>query len=80
LNRTTKDALAIIENKSKVRIPRNKTVVSQGNVVPSTSSPVAQSSSDARLEKLTEAIHALVLTHNSVLTQSQKVSSPHPSP
>jgi hypothetical protein len=41
LNRTTKVALAIIENKSKVRIPRNKPVVSQGNVGPSTSSPVA---------------------------------------
>jgi hypothetical protein len=69
LNRTTKDALMIIENKSKVRIPRSKSVVSQVNFGPSTSSPVAQSSTDARLDKLTEAIHALVLT------KTKKVSS-----
>ena len=69
LNRTTKDALMIIENKSKVRIPRSKSVVSQINVGPSSSSPVAQSSTDARLDKLTEAIHALVLT------KTKKVSS-----
>ena len=64
LNRTTRDALAIIENKSKVRIPRSKPIVSHANASPSTSLPVAQSSTDARLDKLTEAIHALVLTQN----------------
>jgi hypothetical protein len=64
LNRTTRDALVIIENKSKVRIPRSKPVVSQVNLGTSSSSPVAQSSTDARLDKLTEAIHALVLTQN----------------
>jgi hypothetical protein len=64
LNRTTKDALVIIENKSKVRIPRSKPVVSQANLGTSSSLPVAQSSTDARLDKLTEAIHALVLNQN----------------
>lgn len=72
LNRTTKEALAIIENKSKVRIPRSRSVVSQRDVVPSSSSPVAQSSTDARLDKLTEAVHAFVLA------QSKKDYSPSP--
>nr|GEV40390.1 reverse transcriptase domain-containing protein [Tanacetum cinerariifolium] len=39
LNRTPRDALTIIENKSKVRTLRNKPVVSKVNTSPSSSSP-----------------------------------------
>ena len=73
LNRTTKDALAIIENKSKVRTTRSKPIVSQVSVSPSTSSPVSHSRSDNQIDRLTEAIHALVFT------KQKKVSSPQTS-
>ena len=70
LSRTTKEALAIIENKSKVRSTRSKPVVSQVSAGPSTSSSMSQSSTDAKIDKLTEAIQALVLS------QQKKVSFP----
>jgi hypothetical protein len=75
LSRTTKEALKIIENKSKVRSTRSKPIVSQINAGPSTSSSASQSSTDAKIDKLTEAIQALVLA------QTKKVSFPqHPPP
>ena len=74
LSKTTKEALAIIENKSKVRTTRSKPVVSQVSVGPSSSSsPVSQSSTDAKIDKLTEAIQALVLSNQ------KKVSFPQTS-
>lgn len=57
LSRTVKEALAIIENKSKVRTTRNK------QIDPSTSSTMSQSNTDAKIDKLTDAIQALVLSN-----------------
>ena len=73
MSRTTKEALAIIENKSKVRTTRSKSVVSQVSVGPSNSSPVSQSSTDAKIDKLTDAIQALILSNQ------KKVSFPQTS-
>ena len=75
LNRTPRDALAIIENKSKVRTSRNKSIVSQVNATSSRSSPVNNSSTDAKIDKLTEAIQALVLSKQKKLSSPQ-TSSP----
>nr|GEV91565.1 reverse transcriptase domain-containing protein [Tanacetum cinerariifolium] len=55
LNRTPRDALTIIENKSKVRISRNKPIVSKVSTTTSSPSP----SSD--VTALTEIIKELVL-------------------
>nr|GEX07265.1 reverse transcriptase domain-containing protein [Tanacetum cinerariifolium] len=55
LNRTPRDALTIIENKSKVRTSRNKLIVSKVNTTTSSSSP----SSD--ITALTDIVKELVL-------------------
>ena len=74
LSRTTKEALAIIENKSKVRIARAKPYHAQASVGPSTSSPVSTSSTDAKIDKLTDAIQALVLSNQKKVTFTQNPS------
>ena len=71
LNRTPRDALAIIENKSKVRTSRGKSVVSQVNATSSRSSPVNNSSTDAKIDKLTDAIQALVIVNQKKVTFTQ---------
>ncbi|GJZ13061.1 hypothetical protein Tco_0548291 [Tanacetum coccineum] len=53
LNRNTREALTIIESKSKVRTSKNKPIVSS-----------ASSLSQSELSALTEAIKALVLSNN----------------
>nr|GEX51695.1 reverse transcriptase domain-containing protein [Tanacetum cinerariifolium] len=57
LNRTPRDALTIIKNKSKVRTSRNKPVVSKVNTTSSSSSP----SSD--ITALTDIVKELVLVN-----------------
>nr|GEV31628.1 reverse transcriptase domain-containing protein [Tanacetum cinerariifolium] len=60
LNKTPQDVLTIIENKSKVRYSRNKSVASK--VI--TTSSGSSSSTDARIDKLTDTILNLVETFN----------------
>nr|GEW27435.1 retrovirus-related Pol polyprotein [Tanacetum cinerariifolium] len=67
LNRTPRDALTIIENKSKVRISRNKPIVSKVNTTTSSPSP----SSD--VTALTEIIKEFVLMNKA--TQQATVKS-----
>nr|GEW27856.1 reverse transcriptase domain-containing protein [Tanacetum cinerariifolium] len=60
LRRTPRDALTIIENKSKVRYSRNKLVAFKV----STTSSGSSSSTNARIDKLTDTISNLVETFN----------------
>nr|GEU57432.1 reverse transcriptase domain-containing protein [Tanacetum cinerariifolium] len=60
LRKTPRDALTIIENKSKVRYSRNKPVAFKV----STTSSGNSSSTDARIDKLTNTISNLVETFN----------------
>nr|GEW35164.1 reverse transcriptase domain-containing protein [Tanacetum cinerariifolium] len=64
LSKTPRDALTIIENKSKVRYSRNKSVASKV----STTSSGSSSSTDARIDKLTDIISNLVETFNKKMT------------
>nr|GEY03147.1 reverse transcriptase domain-containing protein [Tanacetum cinerariifolium] len=64
LSKTPRDALTIIENKSKVRYSRNKPVASKV----STNSSGSSSSTDARIDKLTDTISNLVETFNKKMT------------
>nr|GEX17289.1 reverse transcriptase domain-containing protein [Tanacetum cinerariifolium] len=61
---TPRDALTIVENKSKVRYSRNKLVASKV----STTSSDSSSSMDARIDKLTVTISNLVKTFNKKMT------------
>nr|GEX92413.1 reverse transcriptase domain-containing protein [Tanacetum cinerariifolium] len=80
LNRTHRDALTIIENKSKVRTSRNKPVVSKVNTTTSSSSP----SSD--ITALTDIVKELVLMNKANQQASMKAieetcvtcGGPHP--
>ncbi|GJZ27180.1 reverse transcriptase domain-containing protein [Tanacetum coccineum] len=56
LSKTTREALNIIENKSKVRYSRNKSNVSRVN----TNSKESSSKTDDRIDKLTDQISTLV--------------------
>nr|GEX33715.1 DNA-directed DNA polymerase [Tanacetum cinerariifolium] len=60
LRKTPQDALIIIENKSKIRYSRNKPV----DFKVSTTSSGNSSSTDARIDKLTDTISTLVETFN----------------
>nr|GEW01778.1 reverse transcriptase domain-containing protein [Tanacetum cinerariifolium] len=64
LSKTPRDALAIIENKSKVRYSRDNPVASKV----STTSSGSSSSTDARIDKLTDTISNLVETFNKKMT------------
>nr|GEY70107.1 reverse transcriptase domain-containing protein [Tanacetum cinerariifolium] len=64
LRKTALDALTIIENKSKVRYLRNKLVDFKVSITSSGSS----SSTDARIDKLTDTISNLVETFNKKIT------------
>ncbi|GJY68754.1 hypothetical protein Tco_0471736 [Tanacetum coccineum] len=80
LNRTPRDALKIIENKSKVRISRNKPIVSKVSTTTYSPSP----SSDATA--LTEIIKELVLRNKATQQATMKAieetcvtcGGPHP--
>nr|GEW57706.1 reverse transcriptase domain-containing protein [Tanacetum cinerariifolium] len=67
LNRTPRDALTIIENKSKVRISRNKPIVSKVNTTTFSPSP----SSD--VTSLTEIVKELILMNKA--TQQATIKS-----
>nr|GEU55260.1 putative reverse transcriptase domain-containing protein [Tanacetum cinerariifolium] len=71
LSRTPRDALTIIENKSKVRYSRNKPVASKVSKTSSSSS----SSTDARIDKLTDTILNLVETVNKKMTTPAMVKA-----
>nr|GEY28604.1 reverse transcriptase domain-containing protein [Tanacetum cinerariifolium] len=71
LRKTPRDALNIIENKSKVRYSRNKPVAFKV----STTSSGNSSSKDARIDKLTDTISNLVETFNKKMTTSAKVKA-----
>nr|GEY42796.1 reverse transcriptase domain-containing protein [Tanacetum cinerariifolium] len=71
LSRTPKDALTIIENKSKVRYSRHKPVASKV----STTSCGNSSSTDARIDKLTDTISNLVETFNKKMTTPATVKA-----
>nr|GEV17218.1 reverse transcriptase domain-containing protein [Tanacetum cinerariifolium] len=71
LSRTPRDALTIIENKSKVRYSRNKPVASKA----STTSNGSSSSTDARIDKLTNTISNLVETFNKKMTTPTTVKA-----
>nr|GEW67749.1 reverse transcriptase domain-containing protein [Tanacetum cinerariifolium] len=64
LEKDPRDALTIIENKSKVRYSRNKPVAFKM----STTSSGNSSSTDARIDKLTDKISNLVETFNKKMT------------
>nr|GEZ45639.1 reverse transcriptase domain-containing protein [Tanacetum cinerariifolium] len=64
LRKTALDALTIIENKSKVHYSRNKLVAFKVSITSSGSS----SSTDARIDKLTDTISNLVETFNKKMT------------
>nr|GEV42805.1 reverse transcriptase domain-containing protein [Tanacetum cinerariifolium] len=64
LRKTPQDALIIIENKAKVRYSRNKPVAFKV----STTSSGNSSSTDARIDKLTDTILNLVETFNKKMT------------
>ncbi|GJX84744.1 hypothetical protein Tco_0335518 [Tanacetum coccineum] len=66
LNHTPRDALPIIENKSKVRTSRNKLVVSKMSATTSSSTPVYL----PKINALTDAVKAMLLQN--------KTSSPAP--
>nr|GFA61585.1 hypothetical protein [Tanacetum cinerariifolium] len=71
LSKTPQDALIIIENKSKVRYSRNKLVAFKV----STTSSGNHSSTDARIDKLTDTISTLVETFNKKMTTSATVKA-----
>nr|GFA80406.1 reverse transcriptase domain-containing protein [Tanacetum cinerariifolium] len=71
LRKTPRDALTIIENKSKVRYSRNKPVAFKV----STTSSGNSSSKDARIDKLTDTISNLVETFNKKMTTFAKVKA-----
>nr|GEV24386.1 hypothetical protein [Tanacetum cinerariifolium] len=71
LSKTPQDALTIIENKSKVRYSRNKPVSSKVSITSSGSS----SSTDARIDKLTDTISNLVNTFNKKMTTPATVKA-----
>nr|GEU91651.1 hypothetical protein [Tanacetum cinerariifolium] len=71
LRKTTRDALTIIKNKSKVRYSRNKPVAFKV----STTSSGNSSSTDARIDKLTDTILNLVETFNKKMTISATVKA-----
>nr|GEV31502.1 reverse transcriptase domain-containing protein [Tanacetum cinerariifolium] len=71
LSRTTRDALTIIENKSKVRYSGNKPVASKVSATFSGSS----SSTDARIDKHTDTILNLVETFNKKMTTPATVKA-----
>nr|GEV97718.1 hypothetical protein [Tanacetum cinerariifolium] len=64
LSKTPRDALTIIENKSKVRYSQNKPVASKV----STTSSGSSSCADARIDTLTDTISNLVETFNKKMT------------
>nr|GEY54097.1 reverse transcriptase domain-containing protein [Tanacetum cinerariifolium] len=72
LNRTPRDALTIIENKSKVRISRNKPIVSKVNTTTSSSPPSLDVTS------LTEIIKELVLMNKAIEETCMTYDGPHP--
>nr|GEW73756.1 reverse transcriptase domain-containing protein [Tanacetum cinerariifolium] len=71
LSRTPRDALTIIENKSKVRYSRNKSVASKVSTTYSGSS----SSTDAKIDKLTNTISNMVETFNKKMTTPATVKA-----
>nr|GEW33752.1 reverse transcriptase domain-containing protein [Tanacetum cinerariifolium] len=71
LRKTPRDALTIIENKSKVRYLRNKPVAFKV----STTSSGNSSSTDARIDKLTDIILNLVETFNKKMTTPAMVKA-----
>nr|GEW58976.1 DNA-directed DNA polymerase [Tanacetum cinerariifolium] len=71
LSNTTQDALTIIENKSKVHYSRNKPVAFKL----STTSSGSSSSTDARIDKLTDTILNLVETFNKKMTTPTTVKA-----
>nr|GEU34602.1 reverse transcriptase domain-containing protein [Tanacetum cinerariifolium] len=71
LRKTPRDALTIIENKSKVRDSRNKLVAFKVSITASGSS----SSTDARIDKLTDTISNLVETFNKKMTTPATVKA-----
>nr|GEV31626.1 reverse transcriptase domain-containing protein [Tanacetum cinerariifolium] len=71
LSKTPRDALTIIENKSKVCNSRNKPVSSKV----STTSSGSSSSMDARIDKLTDTISNLVETFNKKMTSPDTVKA-----
>nr|GEY29283.1 reverse transcriptase domain-containing protein [Tanacetum cinerariifolium] len=71
LRKTALDALTIIENKSKVRYSRNKPVAFKV----STTSSGNSSSTDARIDKLTDTISNLVETFNKKMTTPATVKA-----
>ncbi|GKC13621.1 reverse transcriptase domain-containing protein [Tanacetum coccineum] len=80
LNRTPRDALTIIENKSKVRISRNKPVVSKASTITSSPSP------SLNVISLTEIVKELVLMNKATQQATVKAieetcvtcGGPHP--
>ncbi|GJV47482.1 reverse transcriptase domain-containing protein [Tanacetum coccineum] len=80
LNRTTRDALTIIENKSKVRISRNKPIVSKVSTTTSFPSPSPD------VTALTEIVQELVLMNKATQQATVKAiektcvfyGGPHP--
>ncbi|GJR51007.1 reverse transcriptase domain-containing protein [Tanacetum coccineum] len=74
LERSTRDVLTIIENKSKVRNSRNKSIVSQ------VKSSDVNSSSSSEIAKLTHAVNqqtsAVTTTMTAILKQFQATSPP----
>nr|GEU41425.1 reverse transcriptase domain-containing protein [Tanacetum cinerariifolium] len=71
LRKTPRDALTIIENKSKVRYSRNKSVAFKV----STTSSGNSSSTEARIDKLTDTISNLVETFNKKMTTPATVKA-----
>nr|GEW76281.1 reverse transcriptase domain-containing protein [Tanacetum cinerariifolium] len=71
LSKTPRDALTIIENKSKVHYSQNKPVASKVNTTSSGSS----SNTDARIDKLTDIISNLVETFNKKMTTPAMVKA-----
>nr|GEY09719.1 hypothetical protein [Tanacetum cinerariifolium] len=71
LRKTPRDALTIIENKSKVRYSRNKPVAFKV----STTSGGNSSSTDARIDKLTDIISNLVDTFHKKMTTPATVKA-----
>nr|GEZ03727.1 reverse transcriptase domain-containing protein [Tanacetum cinerariifolium] len=71
MSKTPRDALTTIENKSKVCYSRNKSVTSKV----STTSSGSSSSTDARIDKLTDTISNLVETFNKKMTTPATVKA-----
>nr|GFA45071.1 reverse transcriptase domain-containing protein [Tanacetum cinerariifolium] len=71
LRNNLRDALTIIENKSKVRYSRNKPVAFKV----STTSSGNSSSTDARIDKLTDTISKFVETFNKKMTTPAQVKA-----